>query len=157
MRSRDPQEVSEEGKFVIDFKNGDCTSQAEWNQSPKALPKDKKEKEPGEKEPTYRKRGINPISVSQGFRTREVRITKIPNHFQEKKTENILIFVAFYIGLGSMWRFPYLCHQNGGGRFLLMYLILLLLVEIPPLYMEMIIGQLLRKDNIQAWKQLAPG
>lgn len=37
-----------------------------------------------------------------------------------------------------------------------MYLILLLLVGIPLLYMEMIIGQWLRKDNIQAWKQLAP-
>ncbi|XP_041532475.1 orphan sodium- and chloride-dependent neurotransmitter transporter NTT5-like [Microtus oregoni] len=126
------------------------------DQSPKALPKDKKEKEPVEKEPTYRKRGMNPISASQGFRTREVRITKIPNHFQAKKTENILILVAFSIGLGSVWRFPYLCHQNGGGSFLLMYLILLLLVGIPLLYMEMIIGQWLRKDNIQAWKQLAP-
>ncbi|XP_057615702.1 sodium-dependent neutral amino acid transporter B(0)AT2-like [Chionomys nivalis] len=126
------------------------------DQSPKALLKDKKEKEPVEKEPTYRKRDINPTSVSRGFRTREVRITKIPNHFQAKKTENILILVAFSIGLGSVWRFPYLCHQNGGGSFLLMYLILLLLVGIPLLYMEMIIGQWLRKDNIQAWKQLAP-
>ncbi|KAH0517356.1 Sodium-dependent neutral amino acid transporter B(0)AT2 [Microtus ochrogaster] len=97
--------------------------------------------------------------------TREVQITKIPNHFQEKKNiENILILVAFSIGLGSIWHFPYLCHQNGGGEarayavssFLLMYLILLLLVGIPLLYMEMIIGQWLWKDNIQAWKQLAP-
>ena len=86
------------------------------DQSPKALPKDKKEKEPVEKEPTYRKRGMNPTSVSRGFRTREVRITKIPNHFQAKKTENILILAAFSIGLGSVWRFPYLCHQNGGGE-----------------------------------------
>ncbi|KAH0514406.1 Orphan sodium- and chloride-dependent neurotransmitter transporter NTT5 [Microtus ochrogaster] len=39
---------------------------------------------------------------------------------------------------------------------LLMCLILLLLLGIPLLYMEMIIGQWLRKDNIQAWKQLAP-
>ncbi|XP_041492741.1 orphan sodium- and chloride-dependent neurotransmitter transporter NTT5-like [Microtus oregoni] len=126
------------------------------DQSPKALPKDKKEKEPVEKEPMYRERGMNPTSVSRGVRTREVRITKIPNHFQAKKTENILILVAFSIGLGSVWRFPYLCHQNGGGSFLLMYLILLLLMGIPLLYMEMIIGQWLRKDNIQAWKQLAP-
>ena len=37
-----------------------------------------------------------------------------------------------------------------------MYLILLLLVGIPLLYMEMIIGQWLQKGNIQAWKQLAP-
>lgn len=86
------------------------------DQSLKALLKAKKKKEPVEKEPTSRKKGINPTSMSWGFRTREVRITKIPNHFQAKKTENILILVAFSIGLGSMWRFPYLCHQNGGGE-----------------------------------------
>ncbi|XP_038170076.2 sodium-dependent neutral amino acid transporter B(0)AT2-like [Arvicola amphibius] len=126
------------------------------DQSLKALPKAEKKKEPVEKEPTYSKRGIKPTSMSWGFRTREVRITKIPNHFQAKKTENILILVAFSIGLGSVWRFPYLCHQNGGGSFLLMYLILLLLVGIPLLYMEMIIGQWLRMDNIRAWRQLAP-
>nr|XP_048293980.1 orphan sodium- and chloride-dependent neurotransmitter transporter NTT5-like isoform X3 [Myodes glareolus] len=120
----------------------------------KALPtaKDKELEE----NPSSRKRGIDPTSMSWGFKTRDVRITKIPNHFQAKKTENILILVAFSIGLGSMWRFPYLCHQNGGGSFLLMYLILLLLVGIPLSYMEMILGHWLRMDNIRAWNQLVP-
>lgn len=80
----------------------------------KALPM-AKDKELEEK-PSSRKRSIDPTSMSWGFKTRDVRITKIPNHFQAKKTENILILVAFSIGLGSMWRFPYLCHQNGGGE-----------------------------------------
>jgi hypothetical protein len=71
---------------------------------------------PVEEVHTASKKSDNPTSVSRGFRTREVRVTKIPNHFQAKKTENILILVAFSIGLGSTWRFPYLCHQNGGGE-----------------------------------------
>lgn len=71
---------------------------------------------PMEEDHTESKKSNNPTSVSWGFRTREVRVTKIPNHFQAKKTENILILVAFSIGLGSTWRFPYLCHQNGGGE-----------------------------------------
>ncbi|CAH7457211.1 orphan sodium- and chloride-dependent neurotransmitter transporter NTT5 [Phodopus roborovskii] len=125
------------------------------DQPPKAALKVKKE-EPAEEEPTSSKKSNNPTSLSWGFKTREVRVTKIPNHFQVKKTENILILVAFSIGLGSMWRFPYLCHKNGGGSFLLMYLILLLLLGIPLLYMEMIIGQWLRMDSIRAWKQLVP-
>ncbi|XP_011249212.1 solute carrier family 6 (neurotransmitter transporter)-like isoform X3 [Mus musculus] len=111
---------------------------------------------PVEEVHTASKKSDNPTSVSRGFRTREVRVTKIPNHFQAKKTENILILVAFSIGLGSTWRFPYLCHQNGGGSFLLMYFILLLLLGIPLMYMEMVIGQWLRMDNIQAWKYLVP-
>ncbi|OBS60343.1 hypothetical protein A6R68_08495 [Neotoma lepida] len=122
----------------------------------KVSPKAKKKEEP-----TSRKRSNNPTSLSWGFKTTEVRITKIPNHFQGKKTENTLILMAFSIGLGSMWRFPYLCHQNGGGEamacathpsagsFLLTYLILLLLVGIPLLYIEMVIGH-----NIRAWKHL---
>ncbi|EGW03996.1 Orphan sodium- and chloride-dependent neurotransmitter transporter NTT4 [Cricetulus griseus] len=125
------------------------------DQPPKEIPKAQKE-EPVEEEPTSSKKSNHPTSLSWGFKTRDVRITNIPNHFQVKKTENILILVAFSIGLGSMWRFPYLCHRNGGGSFLLMYFILLLLLGIPLLYMEMVIGQWLRMDNIKAWKQLAP-
>ncbi|XP_032751931.1 sodium-dependent neutral amino acid transporter B(0)AT2-like isoform X2 [Rattus rattus] len=125
------------------------------DQSFEDVPEPKKE-EPTEEEPTSSKRSTDPTSLSWGFKTREVRITKIPSHFQAKKTENILILVAFSIGLGSTWRFPYLCHQNGGGSFLLMYLILLLLLGIPLMYMEMVIGQWLRVDNIRAWKHLVP-
>lgn len=85
------------------------------DQSFEDVPEPKKE-EPTEEEPTSSKRSTDPTSLSWGFKTREVRITKIPSHFQAKKTENILILVAFSIGLGSTWRFPYLCHQNGGGE-----------------------------------------
>lgn len=35
---------------------------------------------------------------------------------QTKRTETILLQIAFSFGLGSMWRFPYLCHRNGGGK-----------------------------------------
>ncbi|XP_052019177.1 orphan sodium- and chloride-dependent neurotransmitter transporter NTT5-like isoform X2 [Apodemus sylvaticus] len=121
------------------------------------FPESKKEKEESiDEEPTASRKSKNPTSLSWGFKTKDVRITKIPNHFQTRKTENILILVAFSIGLGSTWRFPYLCHQNGGGSFLLMYLILLLLLGIPLMYMEMVIGQWLRMDNIRAWKYLVP-
>lgn len=44
-------------------------------------------------------------------------LTKTQNFVvQNKRTENILLQIAFSIGLGSMWRFPYLCHRNGGGK-----------------------------------------
>lgn len=86
------------------------------DQSSEEFPEPKKEEKPTEEKHTASKRSNNPTSLSWGFKTKEVRITRIPNQFQAKKTENILILVAFSIGLGSMWRFPYLCHQNGGGE-----------------------------------------
>ena len=48
---------------------------------------------------------------------KEILATKTQNYFaQTKRAENILIQVAFSIGLSSIWRFPYLCHLNGGGE-----------------------------------------
>ncbi|EPQ15978.1 Orphan sodium- and chloride-dependent neurotransmitter transporter NTT5 [Myotis brandtii] len=55
-----------------------------------------------------------------------------------------------------MWRFPYLCHRNGGGDFILLYFLLLFLFGIPLLYMEMVMGQWLRVDSIRIWKHLVP-
>ncbi|XP_025705619.1 orphan sodium- and chloride-dependent neurotransmitter transporter NTT5-like isoform X2 [Callorhinus ursinus] len=88
---------------------------------------------------------------------KEILATKTQNYFaQTKRTKNILIQVALSIGLSSIWRFPYLCHRNGGGSFILMYFFMLLLFGIPLLYMEMIMGHWLRVDNIRVWKQLIP-
>ncbi|XP_059523352.1 orphan sodium- and chloride-dependent neurotransmitter transporter NTT5-like [Myotis daubentonii] len=75
---------------------------------------------------------------------------------QTKRTETILLQIAFSFGLGSTWRFPYLCHQNGGGDFILLYFLLLLLFGIPLLYMEMVMGQWLRVDSVRIWKHLVP-
>ncbi|XP_043293066.1 orphan sodium- and chloride-dependent neurotransmitter transporter NTT5-like [Cervus canadensis] len=88
---------------------------------------------------------------------KEILATKTQNYFaQTKRAENILIQVAFSIGLSSIWRFPYLCHLNGGGNFILMYFFMLLFFGVPLMYMEMIMGKCLRMDSIQVWKQLVP-
>ncbi|XP_006868465.1 PREDICTED: uncharacterized protein LOC102832911 [Chrysochloris asiatica] len=88
---------------------------------------------------------------------KEIRTAKIRSSFaQTKNTENILTLVAFSMGLGSIWRFPYICHQNGGGSFILTYVFILLLIGTPLLYMEMILGQWLRMNNARVWKQLVP-
>ncbi|XP_005412953.1 PREDICTED: orphan sodium- and chloride-dependent neurotransmitter transporter NTT5-like [Chinchilla lanigera] len=70
--------------------------------------------------------------------------------------ESILLRLFISAGFCNLWRFPYLCHQNGGGGFLLTYVFILLLFGIPLLYMEMVLGQRLRADNIRVWKQLVP-
>ncbi|XP_074872499.1 orphan sodium- and chloride-dependent neurotransmitter transporter NTT5 [Carettochelys insculpta] len=72
------------------------------------------------------------------------------------KAEYILAQVGFSVGLGNIWRFPYLCHQNGGGAFLLLYFLLLLVMGIPLFFLELAAGQSVRQGSIGVWQHLSP-
>lgn len=52
----------------------------------------------------------------------------------------MLSVLGFAAGFGSLWRFPYLVFKNGGGAFLIPYLILLLVLGIPAFYFETTLG-----------------
>ncbi|XP_072283128.1 sodium-dependent neutral amino acid transporter B(0)AT2-like [Pyxicephalus adspersus] len=72
------------------------------------------------------------------------------------KVQYILAQVGFSVGLGNVWRFPYLCHQNGGGSFLLLYFLLLLIIGIPLFFLELAAGQRIRQGSIGVWKHISP-
>ncbi|XP_017488443.1 PREDICTED: sodium- and chloride-dependent GABA transporter 3-like, partial [Rhagoletis zephyria] len=72
------------------------------------------------------------------------------------KFEFILACMAYAIGLGNVWRFPYLCYKNGGGAFFVPYFIFLLFGAIPILFLEVGIGQYYRSGGITVWRQIAP-
>lgn len=72
------------------------------------------------------------------------------------KIEYFLAQVGFSVGLGNVWRFPYLCHQNGGGAFLLLYILLMLVVGIPLFFLELAAGQSIRQGSIGVWKYISP-
>uniref|UniRef100_A0A665UZI9 Transporter n=1 Tax=Echeneis naucrates TaxID=173247 RepID=A0A665UZI9_ECHNA len=72
------------------------------------------------------------------------------------KVEYFLAQVGFSVGLGNVWRFPYLCHQNGGGAFLLLYVLLMLVMGIPLFFLELAAGQAIRQGSIGVWTYISP-
>lgn len=61
------------------------------------------------------------------------------------------------VGLGNIWKFPALTGMNGGGAFLLLYLICTMLVGIPVMISEFYIGRRTKKNSIGAFECLKPG
>jgi len=61
------------------------------------------------------------------------------------------------VGLGNIWKFPYIAGQNGGGAFLLIYLLCVLVIGIPVMMSEFTIGRRGQKNAYGAFKSIAPG
>ena len=66
----------------------------------------------------------------------------------------ILVSAGCAIGIGNVWRFPYVAGQNGGGVFVLFYLIFLFCMGVPVLTMELAVGRAGKKSAVQAYKAL---
>ncbi|XP_051923737.1 sodium- and chloride-dependent GABA transporter ine [Hippocampus zosterae] len=72
------------------------------------------------------------------------------------RMEFILATVGYAVGLGNVWRFPYLCYSSGGGAFLVPYLIMVFLCGIPLLLMEFAIGQFTNLGPVHALAKVCP-
>ena len=66
----------------------------------------------------------------------------------------LLVSAGCAIGIGNVWRFPYVTGQNGGGIFVLFYLILLVIMGLPVLTMELAVGRASRKSAVLGYKAL---
>ena len=66
----------------------------------------------------------------------------------------LLVSAGCAIGIGNVWRFPYIAGKNGGGYFVLFYLICLLVMGVPVLTMELAVGRASRKSAVLSYKKL---
>lgn len=95
-----------------------------------------------------------------------IKISKIFSLQVEKDVRNrdqwgnsiefLLSCIALSVGLGNIWRFPFIVNRNGGGAFLIPYIIILTLVGRPMYYMEMALGQFSSRGTIQMYEKLSP-
>ena len=61
------------------------------------------------------------------------------------------------VGLGNIWRFPYVAGESGGGAFVLIYLAFIFVIGVPVMLSEFVIGRKAQKNTFGAFKKLAPG
>ncbi|XP_065355483.1 sodium- and chloride-dependent GABA transporter ine isoform X2 [Calliphora vicina] len=78
------------------------------------------------------------------------------NQHWGNKMQFVLACIGYSVGLGNVWRFPYMCYKSGGGVFLVPYCIILIVCSIPLLFMELSIGQYTGRGPIGALGQLCP-
>ncbi|XP_017275508.1 sodium- and chloride-dependent GABA transporter 2-like [Kryptolebias marmoratus] len=72
------------------------------------------------------------------------------------KVEFLLAVAGNVVGLGNVWRFPYLCYKNGGGVFLVPYLVFVVTCGVPLFLLETVIGQYTQEGSVTCWRKLCP-
>ncbi len=71
------------------------------------------------------------------------------------RTGFVLAAAGSAVGLGNVWRFPYITGENGGGLFVLIYLLCILLIGLPVMVSEILIGRSAQRSTVSAFKKLA--
>ncbi|XP_037122869.1 sodium- and chloride-dependent GABA transporter 2-like [Syngnathus acus] len=74
----------------------------------------------------------------------------------DSKVEFLLAVAGTIVGLGNVWRFPYLCYKNGGGAFLVPYLVFAVTCGVPLFLLETTMGQHTQEGGVTCWRKICP-
>ena len=88
------------------------------------------------------------VEMAEGVKENTENRTSWGNH-----CEYFLTSVGFAVGLGNIWRFPYVAYENGGGTFLIPYILMLFLVALPMFFIELVLGQYSGQGGIKVFNR----
>ncbi|XP_021705240.1 sodium-dependent nutrient amino acid transporter 1 isoform X1 [Aedes aegypti] len=98
---------------------------------------------------------INGLNQANGIAL-SVSIPNVPIREKwGKGVEFMLSCIAYSVGFGNIWKFPYTALENGGGAFLIPYLVILFLIGRPIYYLEMVMGQFCSRGCVKIY-DMAP-
>ncbi|XP_061908799.1 sodium- and chloride-dependent creatine transporter 1-like isoform X4 [Entelurus aequoreus] len=89
--------------------------------------------------------------VSQDGSNKAVAVPVVERVTWTRQMDFIMSCIGFAVGLGNVWRFPYLCYKNGGGVFLIPYLLIVFFGGIPVFFLEIALGQFMKQGGVSAW------
>ena len=72
------------------------------------------------------------------------------------KLSAVLVAAGSSVGLGNIWRFPYVAGENGGGAFLIIYVLCVLLLGLPLMIAEFTVGRASHRNAVGAYRALNP-
>lgn len=80
----------------------------------------------------------------------------IAHEHWDNPIEFLMTCIGFAVGLGNVWRFPYLCFQNGGSAFVIAFFILLIFMGLPLFFLELTVAQFSKLGILKIWQKLSP-
>lgn len=96
---------------------------------------------------------------SNDINSQDIKIEEIKEEERDQWSNHIEFFltiVGFAVGVGNIWRFPYLVYEYGGGAFLIPYWLSVFIIGIPMFALELGVGQRFRVGTIEVWKKIEP-
>lgn len=83
----------------------------------------------------------------------EIDNENIPERAQwGNSIEFLMSCISLSVGLGNIWRFPFTAYENGGGAFLIPYIVVLFIIGKPMYYLEMTLGQFINGSAVKVWE-----